>query len=776
MPYLDDVNIDQMDMSRSEKRKVTSNRKKEAERIRTLWMNTATGMRTKWQNDEQMAYDFALNSQLTKDEVDALEDAGMPTFTINRITPIIETMKYFVTARNPGYKAAGVGGEDVDMANVHTGVLDYGWNLSGGKSLLSSIVSNALMKSKGYFHIYVDPDDDRGMGEVKIEHVEPFHVYVSSRSCDFMERDASYQIIKKDLPREVLLNMLPQYADKINKASGDQDSMYLSNRDTEDVMSSIQLDDMEDSYKKDGSEDDLLPYYECYEPMRVKYYNLFVKQEPSTSDLSMAKKAIDDSINQFANELQVQFLEKERSLRNAVESGEIIRQRYELEMQKAQQMMQQAVKEKRTLLYNKVRDDASKIEQSIVSESEYNDILQTPVKEDIVNAIPYFEKRVKRTCVVGDQFLYSVMLNINTSPLIPLPYLHTGSPCPMSAVRPLIGKQREINKAHQIMIHNANLSSNLRWLVAEGEIDEDDWRDYASSPGAILKYRVGVSDRGPREIMPQNINNAFFTIEQDSKSDMEYISGIQPPSMGISSGSGDETYRGFLARDEYGTRRIRSWVSNVLEPVLEQVGKVYQQMAQDTYTIHKIFRIVQPNPNGSFDQKELEINVPIYDDLGEEIGRYNDYASSKYDIRIIPGSTLPLNRWAINEENKELFKLGILDDMSFVRDSDIKDKDALLERKSLYKQMDSAIKSKDDEIKQLRGDIDTLRRQIIQVGIKDEIRNAQIEIDRSRTESKMIEKLTNERTRDSLKTAREEMAMEINKQTQSDKSKENKNK
>ena len=41
------------------------------------------------------------------EEKDALEESGMPTFTINRITPVIEMMKYFVTANNPRWQAVG---------------------------------------------------------------------------------------------------------------------------------------------------------------------------------------------------------------------------------------------------------------------------------------------------------------------------------------------------------------------------------------------------------------------------------------------------------------------------------------------------------------------------------------------------------------------------------------------------------------------------------------------------------------------------------------------
>ena len=82
----------------------------------------------------------------------------------------------------------------------------------------------------------------------------------------------------------------------------------------------------------------------------------------------------------------------------------------------------------------------------------------------VVDAIPFFEDRVQVRCVAGDTFLYEFTLPIKDYPMVPIPYLYTGTPFAMSAVTPLVGKQQEINKSHQILIHNANLSSNLRWL------------------------------------------------------------------------------------------------------------------------------------------------------------------------------------------------------------------------------------------------------------------------------------------------------------------------
>ena len=67
----------------------------------------------------------------------------------------------------------------------------------------------------------------------------------------------------------------------------------------------------------------------------------------------------------------------------------------------------------------------------------------------------------------------------------------------------------------------------------------------------------------------------------------------------------------------------------------------------------------------------------MYNDLGEAIGKFHDYASSKFDIRIISGSTLPVNRWAYLDELKELMKLGVIDDIALLSETDIRNKEKI---------------------------------------------------------------------------------------------------
>ena len=107
------------------------------------------------------------------------------------------------------------------------------------------------------------------------------------------------------------------------------------------------------------------------------------------------------------------------------------------------------------------------------------------ISENVIDKVQFYSTRIKQTCCVGDKIIYEFILpeTVTEYPVIPFHYKWTGTPFPMSAVAPLIGKQQEINKAHQLMVHNASLGSSLRWMYEEGSIDAETTtsaREYAS--------------------------------------------------------------------------------------------------------------------------------------------------------------------------------------------------------------------------------------------------------------------------------------------------------
>jgi signal recognition particle GTPase len=193
-------------------------------------------------------------------------------------------------------------------------------------------------------------------------------------------------------------------------------------------------------------------------------------------------------------------------------------------------------------------------------------------------------------------------------------------------------------------------------------------------------------------------------------------------------------YKGMLAMDEYGTRRVKYWLKHSIEPGLKQLGEVIKEYSQSIYTAHKVFRIVQPN--ALQEEKNVEINVPMYNDMGNVIGKWRDYETAKFDIRIISGSTLPVNRWAYLSELKELMRLGVVDDIAVLAETDVKGKENIAKRKSVVSQQQQQLQSQEEKLKDQAGTIETLERQLVQAGIKNKVMQQSVEVSKQTHDSR----------------------------------------
>jgi hypothetical protein len=712
-------------------------RKKAADRIKDIFNTANNGTRVQWERINQKGEDFSNDNQLSIEEKEALEKAGMPTFTINRVIPIIEMLNFYATANDPRWQAVGAEGSDSDVAAVFSDIADYIWYQSNGSSLLSNAVNDAVSKSIGYIQVSVDPDADRGLGEVKLLQPHPFDIYVDPKSRDILFKDASYIMIRKVLPRAHVRSMFPGLEAKVNKASGMNYSEYDYSTKPRDIdQKDFTYKEVDDPVDLENPTEtaEMLELYELFEKIKVPFVSVFYRIPPSPEQLEQIKQQLEQQMAVMRAEMEVKLKETQLALQQNVQSGQMLPERAELEMRKAQDEMQTNIQATEQEMMAQIQEATSKTENMVVSKKEFDVLMKNKdFASNLINAMPYHTTRIKQTCVVADILLYEKVLNekIKDYPLIPFHYKWTGTPYSMSAVAPLIGKQRELNKAHQLMVHNASLGSSLRWMYEEGAIDEDEWEQYSSSPGAMLKYRPGHAP--PTPVQPMPLPNAFFGIIQQAKGDMEYLAGIYSSMQGDTQQQ-HETFRGMLAMDEYGTRRIKYWMKNSIEPALRQLGEVVRQYSQSVYTANKVFRIVQPN--ALQEDKEVEINIPIYNDMGQAIGKWKDYSAAKFDIRIISGSTLPVNRWAYLAELKELLQAGVVDDIAVLAETDIRNKEQIAKRKSMYAQLSGQVEQLSEAVKDKEGTIETLERQLVQAGIKSKVMQAEVEINKKKEEVK----------------------------------------
>ena len=400
---------------------------KRPDEVQQLYKLANNWTRKQWEFINQKGFDFAHDEQLTQEEKNSLEEQGMPTFTINRILPVVEMLNFYATANNPRWQAIGLEGSDSDVASVFGNMADYIWNLSDGSTLYSNAINDAVCKSVGYILLTVDPDQDNGMGEVVLKQPEPFDIYVDPKSRDMLLRDAAFILIRKVLPKNHLTKLFPDHKRKINAASSNESRQHSwSTRAAGDDEQ--ELFAYNDSYNEaqaiapDGTQDEMIEFFEVYEKLKVPHINVFYRIPPNKEELAQMKQQVEVKMKEMAAEMEVQLLEQQKAMEEAVTSGEMLPERYELEMQKAQDMMTQQLQVAEQEYVSKLQNEMSKIENQVISEKEFKVLMDDEVfAQNVVGQMRFHAHRIKQTCIAGDKLLYEEVLpeNITDYPVVP---------------------------------------------------------------------------------------------------------------------------------------------------------------------------------------------------------------------------------------------------------------------------------------------------------------------------------------------------------------------
>jgi len=722
------------------------NENKFVERSQKLFAAAQSVNYTRWHSKSLEGFQFGLGIQMSDAKLKKRRKKGMPTFIINRITPIKEMIKYFTTASDPEWVAIPFEASDTEIANMHNSVNEHCWYISHGKSVFSRIIDDALAKSQGFWHINVDANLDRGNGEVIYGSENPWTVFVDPTAKDILYRDANWMLIKDDLPRGTLSGMHPDNEAKIKDASGSTslyenyfnymgiDSQLWEVGNDENPVSEVTPEKL--AYNIKGEEDDILPYFRLYTKEREKFAHVFIVKPPNDAEAKRIAKVAKEKIDANNKELTVKHEEEQIKLdrlkKVGIQNGGITENRHALESEKMAKVVKMARDKFAANLTSQLIQDATDTIHEIFNEEEYKVFLKRKALQKFVTDTTfYFEDVIKLTITCGDKHLGTKTMPSRHFPLIPIQYIYTGNTFPMSLVELLVGKQKELNAAHQIMIHNANLGSNLRWLYRKGSIDVEQWEDYASSSGALLPVNPGQDF--PKEVTPLPLSNAFLGIAEKGSDDLEYLAGVFRGSMGDAAAMHD-TAKGQKTADQFGTRRTRQWVDNIIDPALEQLGIVFKDYAQALYKKHKVATFIGPNNV----RRNLDINTPSeYDNKGKVVAYWNDYKSAQFDVKIKSGSTLPKNQEEKFQKMHMLAQAGYVDDIAVINESpDIKDKEGVIERKSKLAVALREVETLQKSIKKFEGDIQSLEHMVVTSKLQVQVADMGAKLNKEYVESK----------------------------------------
>ena len=105
--------------------------------------------------------------------------------------------------------------------------------------------------------------------------------------------------------------------------------------------------------------------------------------------------------------------------------------------------------------------------------------------------------------------------------------------------------------------------------------------------------------------------------------------------------------------------------------------------------------------------------------------------------------------------------LGVVDDIAVLAETDIRNKEKIIQRKSLYAQLTEQLEKMEAAVKDKEGTIETLERQLVQAGIQDKVRTVEAELRKGAPQAQSRMALAASKTEQDQQVAKQKAAVEL---------------
>jgi len=690
--------------------------------------------RDNWAKHAKEDKEFRLGRQWTQEQEDILKARGQAPVVVNRVHPAVEAAKSMMSANRPSFRVAPREDSDNKVAQVMSAMLAYMYDISDGRTAVRQMIDDYYVMGLGYIHVYQDPMMDMGKGEVCIHDVDPLDVYVDPNSRDRFFNDAENIIISRLFTREQAANLYPMYEKAIKNAAnnaGDYDH---------DRPETGRANDMSTHFPEDVDRTDNTEYLRGYE----RYYKIMVERYRVYEIWSKKELLLNE--DEYANYVQQQAYIINGEIIDDLAQAKVILSQLEQQRQQYQTQMESG-------MTGMGLDGNAEIpiapEPINVEEVSFAELIERQLIQTVVTQI----KRVKMCVIMGDKHLYSRELPIEDYPIVPFMSLHTRTPYPQSDVRMIKGLQEYINKMRSLIVAHATTSTNTKILVPEGSVDMSEFEQKWAQPGVAIPY--DPTDGAPMPVQPSPLPNELYSGEQVAKQDIDHQLGLYEMMMGNAQAA-PQTYKATISLDEFGQRKIKSKLADI-EAGLTKVGQIAIPLMQQLYTQEKVFRVIQPNNSLS----EFVVNKKLIDDKTNEITTFNDITVGKYDVIYLSGSTLPSNRYAELEFYMDAYQKGLVDRIEVLKKTEVFDMEGVVERTDQVGQLQTQLQQAVDEIKKLKGDLQTRDRESINLRKRIEVEKFKTELDQVSNKAKAASSVYEKRLDDNMAVIKRDIAGSI---------------
>ena len=692
-----------------------------------LWTAYRTPHDT-WMQFAQDDNDFRWGVQYTAAQEAKLTARRQYPLPINVIYPAVEQGKAMLTTNTPRFSATAFENSDNKKAGIFADLMSNIWRMSNGNRVLKRVIDDFYVKSIGWMTISFDKQKDFGKGECVLGYIRPEDVYPDPNSREPLCTDAAHILIVKEVTDEQLQAKFPQIVPWLSSAitttgKADPGSSFISHEGASPT----------DIPKETWSRKYLL--YDRYSKILVKYYRVF--DPKGTTEKVLSEMDLPKYLRQFAFEVDTQTGapqyevdedEVQKLVQIYAQSGGVFH--YVQDPQTQQPVMVPGEPDQRSL-------PQSRVELKVTT-------IGKLVQQGIMQIAQFERTRIKRVFTVGRVTCFIEVLPTEHYPIVPFINNHTDTVYSKSDVRIARPLQVYINKVKSLIIAHMTSSTNTKVFYPEGSMQKEKIENDWSKAGTVAIPFNGEFGQ-PVISTPSPYPAELFNNLKDAKDEINNIFGIYPLQQG-DPGAAPQTYKGTVALEEYGQRRIRSKKDDI-EDALNQIGRVVVDYIQAYYTSPKIIRLMMPNNQW----RELKINEPLVDPITQEIKDIvNDVTVGDYDIIVVSGSMLPTNRWARFEYYKEMFQLGAIDREELLKQSEVVDTDGVLQRMDEMTQLKQQVIQLTQQVKALQGDLQTADREAVSARKQTAVAKFQADLEKAKSRVDAATLLHQERLNDEL--------------------------
>jgi hypothetical protein len=695
----------------------------EAEFTNRIFESIKSGSQV-WRDQMIEDWDFFLGAQ-TSDKANKLnKKRKQKSYNVDVIFQAVEQAVALLTSNKPRFTCTGTEDSDTRIAGVFSAIMQQVWHLNNATQKLKQVIKDYYVGSVGWFHIWWNPYALNGKGDIAIDTIDPKRVYTDLDSKDFFWEDANHKIVETYLTSEMMqvtYNMTLEELREFETCSVTNES---STRVSEhDSGSANMVTGSNPMYRR-------LDRYS-----KVKEFMIILEKEDERFEMIIDPEQFVQRINNmpciiFSTSKAVNYFVNPRNVSNVSkllsQYGEVF---HEIQTEDPNNPGQQ-IPGLMSGIENQVEYPPGTV--PIPNSTTYLKLvtMREAIMKGEVKTRKALLDRVKHVASIGNKVLFSNIIPSEHHVLIPLINNFDRTVIPVGDVRRVKREQEFINDIRRLVVTHAGLMTNYKIAYPEGMFKEDDLNArFADPTKRFIVYTAEGGGPGITVIAPPPLPNHLYELEQQARRNIEERLGIFALMQG-NPNDAPNTYKGTVALDEYGQRRIKSKKDDI-EDFLNQVGKVVVDFIQYYYTDNRVINIITPN------DKPMTIslrNDSRMDNLyeGNEF-RINDITVGQFDLVVVSGSTLPSNRWAQAEMAREDYKLGLVDQESTLRKMEYPDVDMILERVGIINQLKSMLAQAQDTIKKLSGDQQTMERELMHAKRDKDMALFQTELDKQQT-------------------------------------------